>query len=70
MTLLVVEIRIRTVIINTKIIIIGAIVIAIDIKAIVIIIIKIIEIKGVITPLKDKKKRISIKIKSLRGILA
>ena len=42
----------------------------IDIKAIIVIIIKIIEIGGVITPLKNKKKRISIRIRGLRGTLA
>ena len=69
MTLLVIEIRIRTAIINIKIIIIGAIVIAIDIEVIAVVIIEIIKIKEIITPLKDKKKRINIKIKSLRRIL-
>ena len=70
MTLLVVGIRIKTIIINTKIIIIRVIVIIIDIKIITIIIIEVIEIGGVITPLKNKKKRISIKIKDLKGTLA
>ena len=69
MTLLVVEIGIRTTIIDIKIIIIGVIVIAINVKIIAVVIIKIIKIKGVITPLKDEKKRINIRIKSLRGIL-
>ena len=70
MTLSVVEIRIKTAIINIKIIIIGVTVIAIDVEAIAIIIIKIIKIKGVITLLKNEKKRISIRIKGLRRILA
>ena len=69
MTLLVIEIRIRTTIINIKIIIIRAIIIAIDAEAIAVIIIKIIKIRGVITPLKDEKKRISIRIKGLKRIL-
>ena len=56
-------------IINIKIIIIRVIIIAIDIKTIIIIIIKIIKIEGVITPLENKKKRISIRIKSLRRTL-
>ena len=64
-----VGIRIRTIIINTKIIIIRAIVIIIDVEVITIITIKVIEIGGVITPLKNKKKRISIKIKNLKGTL-
>ena len=70
MTLLVVEIRIKTTIINTKIIIIEVIIIAIDAEIIIITIVKIIEIRGIITPLKNKKKRINIRIKNLRGILA
>ena len=65
-----VEIRIRTAIINIKIIIIGVIVIAIDIEAIAVVIIEIIKIGEIITPLEDEKKRISIRIKGLRGILA
>ena len=69
MTLSVVEIGIRTAIINTKIIIIGVIVIAIDAEAIAVVTIKIIKIKEVITPLEDEKKRISIKIKNLRETL-
>ena len=68
-TLLVIGIGIRTIIINTKIIIIKAIVIAIDAEAIAVVTIKIIKIRGVITPLEDKKIRISIKIKNLRGTL-
>ena len=39
-------------------------------EVIIIIIIGVIEIGGVITPLKNKKKRISIKIKGLKGTLA
>ena len=70
MTLLVIEIGIRTAIINTKIIIIKVIVIAIDAEAITVIIIKIIKIERVITFLKDEKKRINIRIKGLKGILA
>ena len=70
MTLLIVEIGIRTAIINTKIIIIRAIAIAIDAEAIAVIIAKIIKIKGVITPLEDEKKRINIKIKNLKKTLA
>ena len=64
-----VGIRIRTIIINTKIIIIRIIAIIIDIKAIIIVTIGVIEIGRVITPLKNKKKRISIKIKNLKGTL-
>ena len=41
----------------------------IDIEVIIIIIIRIIEIGGVITSLKNKKKRINIKIKDLKGTL-
>ena len=41
----------------------------IDIKIITIITIKIIEIGGVITPLKNKNKKISIKIKDLKRTL-
>ena len=70
MTLPVVEIRIRTAIINTEIIIIGVIIIAIDTEAITVIIIKIIKIRGIITPLEDEKKRINIKIKDLKRTLA
>ena len=70
MTLLVIEIGIRTAIINTKIIIIGVITIAIDIEVIAVIIIEIIKIRKIITPLKDEKKRISTGIKGLKGILA
>ena len=69
MTLLIVGIKIRTVIINTKIIIIRVTAIAIDMKAIAVVIIEVIEIGEVITPLKDKKKRISIKIKGLKRTL-
>ena len=69
-TLLVIKIEIKTAIINTKIIIIRVIIIAIDAETIAIIIIKIIKIKRVITPLKNKKKRISIRIKSLKRTLA
>ena len=70
MTLSVVEIGIRTAIINIKIIIIKVIIIAIDVETIAVIIIKIIKIKGIITPLKDEKKRISIRIKGLKGTSA
>ena len=70
MTLLVIEIRIRTIIINTKIIIIRVIIIAIDAEAIAVITIKIIKIRGIITLLKDEKKRINIRIKNLKGTLA
>ena len=69
MTLLIVEIKIKTIIINTKIIIIRAIVIIIGAEVTIIITIGIIEIGGVITPLKNKKKRINIKIRNLRGTL-
>ena len=57
-------------IINTEIIIIRVIVIIIGTEATIVVIIGVIEIGGVITPLKDKKKRISIKIRGLRGTLA
>ena len=66
-TLLVVEIGIKTIIINIKIIIIRAIAIIIGAKVTIMMIIGGIEIGGAITPLKDKKKRISIRIKNLRG---
>ena len=69
MTLLVVEIGIRIAIINTKIIIIGVIVTAIDAETIAVVIIEIIKIRRVIT-LKDEKIRISIKIKNLERTLA
>ena len=69
MTLPVVKIGIKIAIINTKIIIIGVIVIAINIEAIAVVIIEIIKIKEVITPLKDEKKRINIKIKDLKRTL-
>ena len=69
MTLLAIGIGIRTAIINTKIIIIGVIIIAIDAEAIAVIIIEVIKIRGVITPLGNKKIRISIRIKGLRGTL-
>ena len=59
-----VEIRIRTIIINTKIIIIKVIATTTNIGVIIVVIIKIIEIGGVIT-LKDKKIRINIRIKDL-----
>ena len=65
-----VGIRIRTIIINIKIIIIRVIVIIINIEAITIVTIGVIKIGGVITFLKNKKKRISIKIKGLKGTLA
>ena len=64
------EIRIRTVIIDIKIIIIKITVIAIDTEAIAVVIIKIIKIKRVITPLKNEKIRINIGIKNLKGTLA
>ena len=57
-------------IINTKIIIIRVIVIIIGVEVTIVIIIEIIEIGGVITPLKNKNKRISIKIRNLKGTLA
>ena len=56
-------------IINIKIIIIRAIVITIGVKIIIVVIIGVIEIGGVITSLKNKKKRISIRIKDLKEIL-
>ena len=65
-----VEIRIKTIIIDTKIIIIEVIVIAIDAKTTTVITAEVIKIRRVITPLKNKKIRISIKIKDLEGTLA
>ena len=65
---LVVGIGTKTVIIKTKIIIIRAIIIAIDIEAIAVAIIAVIGIEGVITPLRDKKIKISIEIRDPRGI--
>ena len=41
----------------------------IDVKTIAVITIKIIKIRGVITPLENEKKRINIKIKNLRETL-
>ena len=58
----------KTIIIKTKIIIIRAIIIIIDTEAIAVVIIIIIKIRGVITPLGDKKIKINIEIKDLGGI--
>ena len=52
-----VEIRIKTIIINTKIIIIRVIVIIIGVEMTIIVIIEVIEIGRVITPLKKKKDK-------------
>ena len=70
MTSPVVEIGIKTAIIDTETTIIGATAIAIDAEAIAVVTVGVIEIGGVITPLKDEKKRISIGIKGLKGIPA
>ena len=61
MTLLIAEIGI----INTEIIIIRVIVIAINVETIAVIIVEIIKIKKIIT-LKNKKIRINIRIKDLK----
>ena len=70
MTSPVVEIRIRTAIIDTEITIIGATAIAIGAEAIAVVTAGVIEIGGAITPLEDEKKRISIGTRGLRGTLA
>ena len=76
-TLPAIGIGIRTAIINTKTIIIGATAIAIDAEAIAVVIVRVttgvtigvIEIGEVITPLGDKKIKINIRIKGLKGTL-